>query len=143
MTLPCTDSAQVIARLHQCWNTHDLDGLVACFHPDYQSLQPFHPDRNFTGLASLRARWRAVFESLANFEAELKRGAVMDQVVWTEWRWHGCHTSGVLYESVGVVIFELAGDLIRRATIYSEVLANEGPDWDSVLNDLLGEHNDQ
>jgi hypothetical protein len=34
----------VIERLHQALNEHNLEALLACFAPDFQSEQPLHPD---------------------------------------------------------------------------------------------------
>jgi hypothetical protein len=36
---------EVLERLRDAQNHHDLDGLVACFDPAYRSQQPVHPDR--------------------------------------------------------------------------------------------------
>jgi len=142
MIFPQVEPPDVINRLQHCWNAHDLEGLMACFHSDYESVQPFHPERNFKGQANLRASWGATFEALSMFQAELRRYSIAGSMVWTEWRWHGCHPSGVPYESVGVMIFELESGKIIRATIYSEVLTSEGPDWDNVLGGLLHDQRD-
>jgi len=34
----------VVARLRDAMNAHDLEGFLDCFHEDYKSEQPIHPD---------------------------------------------------------------------------------------------------
>jgi hypothetical protein len=41
-------------RLAAAMNAHDLDAFVALFAPDYDSAQPAHPDRAFTGSEQVR-----------------------------------------------------------------------------------------
>jgi ketosteroid isomerase-like protein len=134
---------QVIARLQHGWNAHDLEGLLACFQRDYQSIHPCHPNRNFSGLTALRASWGAIFEALPDFRAELCRYAVMGDTVWTEWRWQGTHSSGIPYDAVGVMIFKVIDDQIMQAVVYSETLQTEGPDWDFVLGELLRQQGEE
>ena len=42
-------SEEVLERLHQALNQHDLAGVVACVGPEYRSEQPAHPNRGFGG----------------------------------------------------------------------------------------------
>ena len=46
MTDPPTTPTDVVARLFERTNAHDLDGLVACFAPDYALTNPVHPARD-------------------------------------------------------------------------------------------------
>jgi hypothetical protein len=50
----------VIERLRDAQNAHDLDGFVACFDPRYRSEQPVHPDRAFVGSEQVRRNWAGV-----------------------------------------------------------------------------------
>lgn len=129
--------ASVVERLHRAWNTHDLDSVAACFHPDYESIQPNRPELNFKGQTAIRQSWGAIFDAIPDLRAELCRCAAVGDAVWTEWRWEGSHINGVPYEAAGVIIFEVAGDQIVRARVYSETLQTAGPDWDQTLEDIL------
>jgi hypothetical protein len=42
-------AVEVVERLHQSMNEHDLGAFVACFDPGYRSEQPAHPNRGFDG----------------------------------------------------------------------------------------------
>jgi hypothetical protein len=129
----------VIQRLQSAWNAHDVPALLVCLHPDYESVHPLCPDRNLHDHAALARRWSALFEFIPDRIAELIGFAVIDEQVWTEWRWHGTHTSGPAYTAGGVMIFEIAddGNMIRRARVYTNAVEISGPDFDAVLDDIL------
>jgi ketosteroid isomerase-like protein len=136
------EALKLVMRVQQCWNTHDLDGLLSCFAADYESIHPCHPERNFKGQVAMRASWGAMFKYLPDFQAGLGRCAVMGSTAWTEWCWQGTHVNGGVYEAAGVMIFEVADGLIVRAQVYSDVLPHDELDWDEVLTDLLGSQNE-
>ena len=46
--------ADLIERLAEAMNQHDLDGAVGLVHEDYRSEQPAHPGRAFVGRAQMR-----------------------------------------------------------------------------------------
>ncbi|MBM4421766.1 MAG: nuclear transport factor 2 family protein [Chloroflexi bacterium] len=132
-----TDLDPVIRRLHRAWNDHDLDAVIACFHSDYESIHPCRPERGFRGQRGVRLCWGALLDSIPDFRADLRRCAASGNTVWCEWRWEGTHVDGFPFESVGVMIFDIEGDQIIRAHVYSEILQTDGPNWDSVLAALL------
>jgi hypothetical protein len=129
--------AAVITRLHRMLNAHDPEAVAACFHPDYESVHPGHPERNLRGQAVVRFHWTLIFNSVPDFHAELCRSAVVGNTAWTEWRWEGTFTDGLPFESVGVMIFEIEGAQIIRSHVYSETIQTVGPDWDQILDELL------
>ena len=53
----------LLERLLDAQNRHDLDVFVVCFHDDYRSEQPIHPDRTFIGSGQVRETWSAVFRA--------------------------------------------------------------------------------
>lgn len=105
-------------------NRHDLDGLVALFADDYQSEQPAHPLRAFTGPETVREHWSGFFASAPDFGAEIVASVRDRDREWVEWRWHGTTEAGPV-EVRGVVISELEGDRIRGARIYMEPVETE------------------
>ena len=70
-----TLAIEVLERLRDAQNRHDLDAFVACFDPEYRSEQPVHPDRVFVGSNQVRKNWGAIFEGVPDFHAELLRSA--------------------------------------------------------------------
>lgn len=126
-----------LVRLRAAWNAHDREALAACLHPDYESLHPLHPDRNFWGRAAAVLSWSAVFEAVPDLWAELLRWSVCGEEVWTEWRWSGAHIAGPSFHAGGVMVFGLAGEHIAWARVYTEIVPGIGPDWDVVLAEIL------
>lgn len=127
----------IIRRLQHAWNTHDLPAMLACLHSEYASVHPLCPERNLHGHAAFARSWGAVFEFIPDMTADLLGSAAMDNQVWTEWRWAGTHTSGPAYNAGGVMIFEVEGELIRRARVYTSAITVSGPDFDAVLDEIV------
>ena len=117
----------------------DGEAVAACLQPDYESQQPLHPERNFSGRDLARQSWSAIFSAIPNFHAELLRYAVNGAQVWTEWRWRGDHTAGPAFSAGGVMIFELRADGIASVRAYTETQTLACPDFDQILDDILHE----
>ena len=49
--------APVAERLLRAMNAHDIEGFVECFAPGYESEQPAHPDRAFSGRDQVHTNW--------------------------------------------------------------------------------------
>jgi ketosteroid isomerase-like protein len=130
-----------LVRLRAAWNAHDVEALTACLHPDYESIHPLHPERNFWGREAAVRSWAAVFEAVPDLRAELLRWAVCGDEAWAEWRWSGVHVAGPTFRAGGVMVFELDGDRIAWARVYTEIVPCICPDWDAVLADVLNQAN--
>jgi hypothetical protein len=111
---------ELLERLRDAQNRHDLDAFVACFHPDYRSEQPVHPDRAFVGSEQVRSNWAEVLTGVPNFQAELLRSAQEDDTGWAEWHWHGTRTDGTRLDMRGVAIFGVRDDRIVWGRLYLE-----------------------
>ena len=94
--------ADVLERLRDAQNAHDLDAFVACFDPRYRSEQPVHPDRAFVGADQVRRNWAEVFAGVPDFRAELLRSAHQGDTGWAEWHWHGTRADGTRLDMRGV-----------------------------------------
>ena len=120
---------EVLERLRDAQNHHDLDAFVACFHPDYRSEQPVHPDRAFVGREQVRRNWAEVFAGVPDFQAELLRSADQGDTGWAEWHWQGTRTDGTRLDMRGVTIFGVRDDRILWGRLYLEdVEAGQGID---------------
>jgi hypothetical protein len=93
--------SEVLGRLRDAQNRHDLDAFVACFDPQYRSEQPLHPDRAFVGRQQVRTNWAEVFAGVPDFQAELLRSAEQNDTGWAECHWHGTRTDGTRLEMRG------------------------------------------
>jgi ketosteroid isomerase-like protein len=121
------DAATVLLRLQAAQNAHDVDALVDCFHPDYTSEQPRHPDRAFRGANRVRENWTAMFEDLPGLTIELLRytQALDGETVWSEWRWAD-PADGSDFEALGVIILGVRDDRIRWARLYMDEVDRSG-----------------
>jgi ketosteroid isomerase-like protein len=120
---------ELIERLRDASNPHDLDAFVACFDPRYRSEQPVHPDRTFVGSEQVRTNWAEVFAGVPDFRADLLRSADHGDTGWAEWYWHGTRTDGTSLQMRGVTIFGIRDDHITWGRLYLEdVEAGQGID---------------
>ena len=103
----------VIDRTVEAMNKHDLDGVAAFFHEDYDSAQPVHPARAFIGRAQMRANWEAMFAAVPDLRAEVRRSVQDDDTTWVEWRWSGNREDGQPFEMRGVTLFQIRDDQIE------------------------------
>jgi len=106
---------EVIAKLQAAMNHRDVEALVKCFAEHYQSEQPFHPDRGFSGTEKLHRNWTLIFERVPDFKAEVMCSRGENDIVWSEWRWHGTG-----FEWRGVILFGVKDEIIEWARVYME-----------------------
>jgi limonene-1,2-epoxide hydrolase len=110
----------VIARLAEAMNQHDLDGAVGLVHVDYRSEQPAHPGRAFVGRAQMRANWEAMFTGIPDLRVEILASVQDGATTWSEWRWSGMRTDGVPVDVRGVTLFEIRDGEIVAGRLYME-----------------------
>jgi hypothetical protein len=123
----------IAERLAAAMNAHDIDAFVACFAPDYDSRQPAHPDRAFTGSEQVRKNWTEVFAGVPDFRAELVGATVDGDVEWSEWRW-----TGTGLDMAGVTLMGIRDDRVAWARLYmSHVEAGEG--IEAAVREMTGE----
>jgi ketosteroid isomerase-like protein len=113
----------VLRKLHDAMNRHDLEAFLDCFHPEYRSEQPVHPDRAFTGVEQVRQNWSAIFRGVPDFHARLIRFSVDGDEFWAEWSWEGTRTSGNPVEMPGVTVFGVRDGRILWGRLYMEPVA--------------------
>ncbi len=116
----------VLERLRDAQNAHDLDAFVACFDPRYRSEQPVHPDRAFGGREQVGENWRGIFQDVPDFQATLIASAIADDTIWAEWDWHGNRRDSSVLHMRGVTLFGLRGGLIAWGRLYMELVEEDG-----------------
>ena len=137
MNTKMNPSAQsVLERLHRAQNQHDLEAFVACFAADYQSEQPLHPDRAFRGREQVRKNWSTIFNEIPDFQSELLRIAVEDDIVWAEWHWYGTLVDGEQFDWWGVTIFGVQDNQIRWGRLYMEPMQTSGAGIDATVKSM-------
>ena len=132
------DAMSVVTKFVNACNRHDADGVAACLHPDFDSIQPMYPARNFRGADQVRRNWQAIFDAEPGFRLTVLRSAAVDDTVWLE-----LHGAGRAAEVAGVFVMGVQGDRIRWARIYSALVeavpAGMGEDAPSVPQHVNGE----
>jgi len=113
-------TAELIERLRQAVDDHDLDALTACFAPDFCNETPAHPGRGFAGRNQVRANWARIFSGIPDIRASVLRTAVDGDVAWTEWEMGGRRADGVPQTLRGVIIFGVAGEHLSWCRFYLE-----------------------
>lgn len=130
---------RLVTRLHQAMNDHDLEGFLACFAEDYDSVQPAHPDRAFRGREQVRANWSAVFRGVPDFEAELVRADAVGDAVWSEWRWRGTQTDGGRLDMAGVLLLGVRAGEVAWGRLYIEPVEQAGAGIEAAVHDMTAE----
>ena len=128
----------VIDRTVEAMNKHDLDGVAAFFHEDYDSAQPVHPARAFIGRAQMRANWEAMFAAVPDLRAEVRRSVQDDDTTWVEWRWSGNRDDGQPFEMRGVALFQIRDDQIVAGRLYMEELERKAVGIEETVQALSG-----
>jgi ketosteroid isomerase-like protein len=129
----------VAERIAAAMNAHDVGAFVACLAEDYDSAQPAHPDRAFTGREQVRENWSAIFASVEDFRAELVRGHAVGDTEWSEWHWTGTQPDGSRLEMAGVIVFGIRDGLAAWARLYVEPVEQGGAGIDAVVHKMAGE----
>jgi len=110
----------VLERLTEAQNAHDVDLFASFFTHDYQSDQPAHPGRRFSGRAQVHENWSAVFAGVPDFRADLLAFCHDRDVEWGEVSWRGHHSDGSGFAMCGVIIATIRDDRIAAARLYVE-----------------------
>jgi limonene-1,2-epoxide hydrolase len=130
--------SDVVGRLSALMNEHDLARATALIHQDYRSEQPVHPGRAFVGRAQMAANWRAMFDGIPDFHAEIVRSVQDAETVWTEWHWTGSRIDGEPFEMRGVTLFEVQQDQIVAGRLYLEEVDRDEARIQDVVQELSG-----
>ena len=128
--------ADVVERLHEAMNRHDLEAFLACIDVDYRSEQPVHPPRGFGGREQVEKNWSAIFEGVPDFHAELLATATGGDKVWSEWHWTGTRRNEAPLDLRGVTLFGVRDGRIVSGRLYMEEVEAAGGDIDETVRRL-------
>lgn len=129
---------QLILRIQQAIDAHDLDALVDCFAGDVESVQPVHPQRTFRGADQVRKNWQQILAAVPDLRTGLVRYALGSDCAWAEWDWAGTRIDGAPQRMRGVTI-QAAGPDGRAAWVrfFMEPVEVGGPDVESAIRETL------
>jgi hypothetical protein len=130
--------AEVLARLVEATNDHDLEAMLECFKPDYRSEQPAHPARAFQGIDQVRKNWSSLMESVPDIHWDVIRTATDETTAWMEARLTGTRPDGTELDEIGVVILGISGGHIGWGRLYLSDIEAEGADIDETVGRMVG-----
>jgi ketosteroid isomerase-like protein len=129
----------LIERLREATNSHDADGMAACFTHDYRSETPAHPARSFTGRDQVRRNQETIFTFVPDLTAELIRSTVDGTTIWTEWEHRGTRQDGSSHHMRGTIILGMRDGLACWGRFYLEPVEADGSDIAaSIHRDVAG-----
>lgn len=114
------DPNELVERLRQAVDDHDIEAVVACFAADYRNETPAHPGRGFEGRDQVRTNWTRIFSGVPDVRATVLRTAVDGDLVWSEWELAGHHLDGRRQVLRGVIIFGARAGRLTWARFYLE-----------------------
>ena len=126
----------VLERLTEAQNMHDVDLFASFFTDDYQSEQPAHPSRAFSGRAQVYENWSSVFVGVPDFRAGLLASCRDGDLEWGEVSWQGHHTDGSAFAMCGVIIATIRDDQIAAARLYLEPVEADEVDIAAAVEQL-------
>jgi limonene-1,2-epoxide hydrolase len=127
---------EVVRRLHNAMNQHDLEAFLACFDPGYRSEQPAHPNRGFGGREQVEKNWSALFDGIPDFHAELLATSTEGDTLWSEWHWIGTRANEAPLDVRGVTLFEIQNGRIVSGRLYMEEVEEAGGDIHETVRRL-------
>lgn len=128
---------EMAERLARATNEHDLEGIVGCFSETYVNETPAHPNRGFRGREQVRRNWQQILTGVPDIVATIGSCASDGDTVWSEWHMSGTRLDGELHEMRGVIIFEVADDLITAARFYLEPVESGSGGVDTAVHATL------
>jgi ketosteroid isomerase-like protein len=133
------NAAEMLRRLEQATDAHDLEVLVDCFATEYVNEAPLHPARGFRGKEQVRRNWTQIFAGVSNLRAQVLQSIGDEGTVWSEWEMSGTRRDGAEHLMRGVVIFEVADGRAAAARFYLEPVDRSPADVNAAVRDTLGE----
>lgn len=134
-----TDNDQLLENLMTATNQHDLEALAECFHPDYDSEFPAHPERAFRGHEPMRQNWSRIFSAVPDVRSTLVTSASIQDTVWAEWEWSGTRIDGKSFSMRGVTIQGITDGKIAWVRLYMEPVERSTVDPESALRQAVGD----
>jgi ketosteroid isomerase-like protein len=134
-----SEPVAVVERLCDAMNAHDIHAFLACFQEEYESEQPVHPERAFSGREQVRENWSAVFAGVPDFSARLVSVASAGDTVWSEWRWQGTQAGGTPLDMAGVIVCGMREGRIAWARLYVEPVEHADGGIEAAVRHMTGE----
>ena len=112
------DDLAVVSRMFGCWGADDLEGILACVHPEieWHSTLDSCVYRGYDGVREVFDRWRTHGEQL---EVPLQRAVeVAPGRILAVGRVRVMRSGRGMADSPGIWLLDLEGGLIKRAEAF-------------------------
>ena len=125
--------SELVDRIVDATNRHDLDALVDCFAPDYVNETLVHPTRGFTGREQVRRNWSQLFAAMPDLRCRVLARAVDGNDVWSQWEMRGTRPDGSQSQTAGVIVFTVVAGRAQRVRFFLEPVDT----GDSTVDDAV------
>lgn len=139
MSDPPATPTDLVARLFDRTNAHDVEGLVGCFAPDYALTNPAHPARDFVGREQVRRNWTGLFAGVPDLAASVRSMVADGERVWVELAMDGTRRDGERVRFAGVQVFTVRDGLVQGCRFYLEPVESDGVDADAAVRQAAGQ----
>ncbi len=129
-----SQAGQMVDRLVEATNAHDVNAIAACFAEDYANDAPAHPSRGFSGREQVRHNWEQILAFVPDLHAEVPRRAIDGETAWTEWVMTGTRRDGTPHHMCGVIVFGVQGGLAQWARFFLEPVEQDGGSIDEAVS---------
>ena len=127
----------LLLKLKNAFNTHDMKSLIECFDENYYSEQPVHPDRTFQGQEQVKKNWASNFNEMPDFSAHLLKQTISDNSIWSEWEWQGTRQDKSMLLMRGVIIMIIENGKIKRGRLYVEPVEVSGKGIEAAVEEVM------
>ncbi len=128
---------ELLYKLRDAFNKHDIDLFTDCFEADYDSKQPVHPARAFRGRDQARENWIGNFNEMPDFSARLLIYALYENTIWAEWEWLGTRKDESKLHMCGVTIFGVKNGRIQWGRLYMEPVEANSADINTAVKEVM------
>ncbi len=132
------EPTEVVERLRDVSNAHDVEGIVACFAADYRNETPLHPARGFVGREQVRRNWREILAAIPDISTGIVASIADGDTVWSEWEHRGTRPDGSAHLMRGVIVFGVRDGVIATARFFLEPVEDAGGGIDAAVQRLVG-----
>jgi hypothetical protein len=127
-----SEAEELLQRYLKAQADHDLDALVACWHPEVQVVHPMRPDRNWSGLDTYRRQWALIWARRPDSRFEVVTADVVGNRIYLEALTE--MSDGTMIPHMNIL--EIKDGRIFRARVYTDKPTRDGVSIDGYADDI-------
>jgi ketosteroid isomerase-like protein len=122
-----------VDRFFRALSDHDVEGLRACLHPDFEMVVPQQPSRGFKGSEQEISNMLFLFDTYPDFSVTVLRQAVSGNEVWTETT---AQATGLEMAAVVIWTIDPRSGTIFCGRYYSEPVQQDAPGINEFMRSI-------